>query len=185
MHSQLTNPRASVPDGCRKAPRAMGMSIGGIKAQLTAALFSADGTAVLGTPTPAPPGRHSSPRHSADNQCVRDSLPEQGACPEGSPPTAWARQPVVAEGAAHQRSPRPVARCGFRRVARLGARARDRRRRAMDHHTCPPAAMRRQYAVVDHQIGPRPRNQRRQLLQQRERLEEQAGARHPPTGSSA
>jgi hypothetical protein len=31
---------------------------------------------------------------------------------------------------------------------------------------------RRQHAVVDHQIGPRPRNQRRELLQQRERLGE-------------
>jgi len=89
------------------------------------------------------------------------------------PAAARARQHVDVERAPHQRRPRPVARGGPRRVGRLGARARHRRRRAVGHHPRSPAAVRRQHAVVDHQVDPRPWDQRRQLLQQRERLEEQ------------
>lgn len=42
--------------------------------------------------------------------------------------------------------------------------------------------MRREYAVVEHQVDPRPRGERRQLLEQRERLEHEMSRAVRPRG---
>jgi hypothetical protein len=47
------------------------------------------------------------------------------------------------------------------------------RRRAVGDHSRSPAGMRCEYAVVQDEVDPRPRGERRELLEQRERLEDE------------